>query len=123
MPGFDTRGLDTRSALLNQRVLAEQPRAIRTRVYRAAAQRAELGALTAAHLDAIDLLIESESVFGRVFTHGRYDIGQKLDFLDRMARTLAAGSTSRTSWSFALARPASRKRWSGLPRSTAMPAR
>jgi UTP--glucose-1-phosphate uridylyltransferase len=31
--------------------------------------------------DAIELLIESESVFGRVFTHGRYDIGQKLDFL------------------------------------------
>jgi UTP--glucose-1-phosphate uridylyltransferase len=31
--------------------------------------------------DAIELLIGSESVFGRVFTHGRYDIGQKLDFL------------------------------------------
>ena len=31
--------------------------------------------------DAIELLIQSESVFGRVFTHGRYDIGQKLDFL------------------------------------------
>jgi UTP--glucose-1-phosphate uridylyltransferase len=31
--------------------------------------------------DAIELLIQTESVFGRVFTHGRYDIGQKLDFL------------------------------------------
>ena len=31
--------------------------------------------------DAIELLIQSESVFGRVFAHGRYDIGQKLDFL------------------------------------------
>ncbi len=31
--------------------------------------------------DAIELLIQSEAVFGRVFTHGRYDIGQKLDFL------------------------------------------
>ena len=31
--------------------------------------------------DAIELLIQSEPVFGRVFTHGRYDIGQKLDFL------------------------------------------
>jgi UTP--glucose-1-phosphate uridylyltransferase len=31
--------------------------------------------------DAIGLLLESEPVFGRVFTHGRYDIGQKLDFL------------------------------------------
>jgi UTP--glucose-1-phosphate uridylyltransferase len=31
--------------------------------------------------DAISLLLETESVFGRVFTHGRYDIGQKLDFL------------------------------------------
>jgi UTP--glucose-1-phosphate uridylyltransferase len=31
--------------------------------------------------DAISLLLEQESVFGRVFTHGRYDIGQKLDFL------------------------------------------
>jgi len=31
--------------------------------------------------DAIELLIQQESVFGRVFTHGRYDIGQKLDFL------------------------------------------
>ena len=31
--------------------------------------------------DAIALLLDSEPVFGRVFTHGRYDIGQKLDFL------------------------------------------
>jgi UTP--glucose-1-phosphate uridylyltransferase len=31
--------------------------------------------------DAIELLLETEAVFGRVFTHGRYDIGQKLDFL------------------------------------------
>jgi len=31
--------------------------------------------------DAIGLLLESEPVFGRVFAHGRYDIGQKLDFL------------------------------------------
>jgi len=31
--------------------------------------------------DAIGLLLSSEAVFGRVFTHGRYDIGQKLDFL------------------------------------------
>jgi UTP--glucose-1-phosphate uridylyltransferase len=31
--------------------------------------------------DAIQLLLQSEPVFGRVFTHGRYDIGQKLDFL------------------------------------------
>jgi UTP--glucose-1-phosphate uridylyltransferase len=31
--------------------------------------------------DAIGLLLETEPVFGRVFTHGRYDIGQKLDFL------------------------------------------
>src|SRR5262245_2679835 len=31
--------------------------------------------------DAIELLLGTESVFGRVFTHGRYDIGQKLDFL------------------------------------------
>jgi UTP--glucose-1-phosphate uridylyltransferase len=31
--------------------------------------------------DAISLLLDSEAVFGRVFTHGRYDIGQKLDFL------------------------------------------
>ena len=31
--------------------------------------------------DAIELLLAAEPVFGRVFTHGRYDIGQKLDFL------------------------------------------
>jgi UTP--glucose-1-phosphate uridylyltransferase len=31
--------------------------------------------------DAIGLLLESEPVFGRVFSEGRYDIGQKLDFL------------------------------------------
>jgi UTP--glucose-1-phosphate uridylyltransferase len=31
--------------------------------------------------DAIGLLLATEPVFGRVFTHGRYDIGQKLDFL------------------------------------------
>jgi UTP--glucose-1-phosphate uridylyltransferase len=31
--------------------------------------------------DAIGLLLESEPVFGRVFTHGRYDIGRKIDFL------------------------------------------
>jgi UTP--glucose-1-phosphate uridylyltransferase len=31
--------------------------------------------------DAIELLLASEPVFGRVFTHGRYDIGRKLDFL------------------------------------------
>jgi UTP--glucose-1-phosphate uridylyltransferase len=31
--------------------------------------------------DAIELLLHTEPVFGRVFTHGRYDIGQKLDFL------------------------------------------
>ncbi len=31
--------------------------------------------------DAIALLLDTEPVFGRVFTHGRYDIGQKLDFL------------------------------------------
>ena len=31
--------------------------------------------------DAIGLLLDTEAVFGRVFTHGRYDIGQKLDFL------------------------------------------
>jgi len=42
---------------ISTKQIAEQPRAIRTRVYRAAAQRAGLGALTAAHLDAIDLLI------------------------------------------------------------------
>jgi UTP--glucose-1-phosphate uridylyltransferase len=31
--------------------------------------------------DAIALLLDSETVFGRVFTQGRYDIGKKLDFL------------------------------------------
>jgi UTP--glucose-1-phosphate uridylyltransferase len=31
--------------------------------------------------DAIGLLLDREPVYGRVFTHGRYDIGQKLDFL------------------------------------------
>ena len=31
--------------------------------------------------DAIGLLLDSEPVFGRVFAHGRYDIGRKLDFL------------------------------------------
>jgi UTP--glucose-1-phosphate uridylyltransferase len=31
--------------------------------------------------DAIALLIAEEPVFGRVFSDGRYDIGQKLDFL------------------------------------------
>jgi UTP--glucose-1-phosphate uridylyltransferase len=31
--------------------------------------------------DAISLLLDSEPVFGRVFTHGRYDIGRKFDFL------------------------------------------
>jgi UTP--glucose-1-phosphate uridylyltransferase len=31
--------------------------------------------------DAIALLLESEPVFGRVFSEGRYDIGQKLDFI------------------------------------------
>jgi UTP--glucose-1-phosphate uridylyltransferase len=31
--------------------------------------------------DAIELLLQSEPVFGRVFAHGRYDIGRKLDFL------------------------------------------
>jgi UTP--glucose-1-phosphate uridylyltransferase len=31
--------------------------------------------------DAIELLLGTEAVFGRVFTHGRYDIGRKLDFL------------------------------------------
>jgi UTP--glucose-1-phosphate uridylyltransferase len=31
--------------------------------------------------DAIGLLLESERVFGRVFAHGRYDIGRKFDFL------------------------------------------
>jgi len=31
--------------------------------------------------DAIGLLLDREPVFGRAFVHGRYDIGQKLDFL------------------------------------------
>jgi len=31
--------------------------------------------------DAIALLLDVEPVYGRVFTEGRYDIGQKLDFL------------------------------------------
>jgi UTP--glucose-1-phosphate uridylyltransferase len=31
--------------------------------------------------DAIALLIDEEPVYGRVFTEGRYDVGQKLDFL------------------------------------------
>jgi UTP--glucose-1-phosphate uridylyltransferase len=31
--------------------------------------------------DAIGMLLDREPVYGRVFTHGRYDIGQKLDFL------------------------------------------
>jgi UTP--glucose-1-phosphate uridylyltransferase len=31
--------------------------------------------------DAISLLLDTEPVFGRVFAHGRYDIGRKLDFL------------------------------------------
>jgi UTP--glucose-1-phosphate uridylyltransferase len=31
--------------------------------------------------DAIALLLDVEPVFGRVFSEGRYDIGQKLDFL------------------------------------------
>ena len=31
--------------------------------------------------DAIALLLDSESVFGRVFSDGRYDIGRKIDFL------------------------------------------
>jgi UTP--glucose-1-phosphate uridylyltransferase len=31
--------------------------------------------------DAIALLLESEPVFGRVFTRGRYDVGRKIDFL------------------------------------------
>ena len=31
--------------------------------------------------DAITLLIESEQVFGRVFNNGRFDIGQKVDWL------------------------------------------
>jgi UTP--glucose-1-phosphate uridylyltransferase len=31
--------------------------------------------------DAIGLLLETQSVFGRTFEHGRYDIGKKIDFL------------------------------------------
>jgi UTP--glucose-1-phosphate uridylyltransferase len=31
--------------------------------------------------DAIGLLLESQTVYGRTFEHGRYDIGQKIDFL------------------------------------------
>lgn len=31
--------------------------------------------------DAIGLLLETQSVYGRVFEQGRYDIGQKFDFL------------------------------------------
>ena len=31
--------------------------------------------------DAIALLLADESVFGRRFVHGRYDIGRKIDFL------------------------------------------
>ena len=31
--------------------------------------------------DAIGALINSEPVFGVVFSHGRFDVGQKLDFL------------------------------------------
>jgi UTP--glucose-1-phosphate uridylyltransferase len=31
--------------------------------------------------DAIAILLEEEPVYGRVFTEGRYDVGQKLDFL------------------------------------------
>ena len=31
--------------------------------------------------DAIGLLLESQPVYGVSFTEGRYDIGQKLDFL------------------------------------------
>jgi tRNA(Ile)-lysidine synthase len=50
-------GFDTRSALLNHRLLAAHPRAIRTRVMRAAAERAELGMLTSTHIDAIDALM------------------------------------------------------------------
>ena len=32
-------------------------------------------------IDAIALLLERQSVFGTVCTSGRYDVGQKLDFL------------------------------------------
>jgi UTP--glucose-1-phosphate uridylyltransferase len=31
--------------------------------------------------DAIGLLLETQSVFGKTFEHGRYDIGKKIDFL------------------------------------------
>ncbi|MGZ8753459.1 MAG: UTP--glucose-1-phosphate uridylyltransferase, partial [Acidimicrobiia bacterium] len=31
--------------------------------------------------DAIGLLLDTQTVYGRTFEHGRYDIGQKLDFL------------------------------------------
>jgi UTP--glucose-1-phosphate uridylyltransferase len=31
--------------------------------------------------DAIGLLLETQTVYGRTFEHGRYDIGQKIDFL------------------------------------------
>jgi UTP--glucose-1-phosphate uridylyltransferase len=31
--------------------------------------------------DAISLLLETETVYGRAFVEGRYDIGQKIDFL------------------------------------------
>jgi UTP--glucose-1-phosphate uridylyltransferase len=31
--------------------------------------------------DAIQLLLEEQTVYGQVFTEGRYDIGQKVDFL------------------------------------------
>lgn len=31
--------------------------------------------------DGISLLLDEQPVFGRVFTHGRYDIGRKIDFL------------------------------------------
>jgi len=42
---------------LATKLLATQPRAIRTRVVKAAAERAGLGSLTSAHIDAIDLLM------------------------------------------------------------------
>jgi UTP--glucose-1-phosphate uridylyltransferase len=31
--------------------------------------------------DAIALLLREQTVYGRVCPHGRYDVGQKLDFL------------------------------------------
>jgi UTP--glucose-1-phosphate uridylyltransferase len=31
--------------------------------------------------DAIGLLLDTQTVYGRTFEHGRYDIGQKIDFL------------------------------------------